>query len=248
MHTLTRHDFCINTLTPYILSMGRLAEYLENLALIYGYKQHIHFMRIRKGSAIAEIAVDNEVTNEVTARLYSIRQLNASRELDKPYKKINQMLQEDNASAVIRDRKGTEILPFPGCKIPLTEELIINEQGSLDGRVIRVGGKDNTVPIWLQNDDREIYKCNTNKAIARELASHLFESTVRVFGDGKWRKNPEFGWELEDFNIQTWEKLNETPLIDILNKLRAVPGSEWNTMIDPQEEWRKLRGLNDSSL
>lgn len=243
MNTSTRHDFCIDTLKPDTLPMSRLAEYLEKLALIYGYKQHIHFMRMRKGSAIAEIAVDNEIAPQVTARLYSIAQSNASRELDKPYKIMNQILREDNASAVIRDKKGADILSFPGCKMLLTEELIVHEHGELDGTIIRVGGKDNTVPVWLQNDAGEVYKCNTNKTIARELANHLFEQTVRVFGLGKWQRNLEFGWELDSFDIQSWQLLDVAPLVEVLNKLRAVAGSEWNTMNDPQQEWRKLRGL-----
>lgn len=242
MNTPTHHDFRIDAWTPDKLPMARLAAYLAKLAVIYGYEDYVHFVRVRKGSVIAEARVDYEATPKVAARLRLIGQPDAPPEAKAAYQKINQMLREDNASAVLRVKKGAEIIRFPGCKTPLAEEVVMHEHGELDGKVIRVGGKDDSVPIWLQSEDGEIYKCWTTRTIARELAGHLFEQTVRVAGHGKWRRTVERVWELESFKIQSWQVLDEMPLADLLEYLRAVEGSGWNNMDDPQEELKKLRG------
>jgi len=242
MNTPTHHDFRIDAWKPDTLPMARLADYLAELAVVYGHEEHVHFVRVRKGSVIAETIVDYEATPKVAARLRLIGRADAPPEANKAYQKINQMLRKDNASAVLRIKKGAEIIRFPGCKTPLAEEIVIFEHGELDGKVIRVGGKDDSVPIWLQGEDGEIYKCWTNRSTARELASYLFDQSVRVAGHGKWRRTADRVWELENFKIQSWQVLDETPLADLLDSLRAIEGSGWNSMDDPQEELRKLRG------
>ena len=152
------------------------------------------------------------------------------------------MLRDDNASASLRLKKGAEIINFPGCKIPLAEEVEVYEQGELDGEIIRVGGKDESVPVWLKGDGGEIYTCGTNRSIACELARHLYGQTVRVAGHGKWRRTPDRVWQLEKFTIQSWQTLDETSLTETIAELLAVEGSEWNNMDDPQGELRKIRG------
>ena len=37
--------------------MARLAEYLARLATVFGFQEHVHFLKVRKGSAIPEIHV-----------------------------------------------------------------------------------------------------------------------------------------------------------------------------------------------
>lgn len=240
MDTPTRHDFRIDAWKPDTLPMARLAKYLVKLAVIYGYEEHVHFVRIRKGSAVAETLIDYEATPKVLARLRSVGGPSAPPEAYMAYQTINQMLREDNASAVLRIKKGAEIIRFPGRKTPLAEEIVMHEHGELDGTVIRVGGKDDSVPVWLQSEDGEIYKCWTKRSKARDLAL-LFDQSVRVAGQGKWRRTADRIWELESFEIQSWEVLEEAPLSDVLGTLRAIEGSGWNAMDAPQEYLRNLR-------
>jgi hypothetical protein len=152
------------------------------------------------------------------------------------------MLREDNASGALKHKGGAKVLDFPGRKTPLAEEAIVYEVGELDGVVIKIGGKDDTVPVLLEGENGAYYRCNTVRDIARKLASHLFDQPVRVTGRGKWRRTQEGAWELDTFDIKSFEALDETPLGEIVATLRGLEGSEWNAMQDPQAEFKRLRG------
>lgn len=237
----TIYDFRIDAWKPDTLPMARLADYLARLAVVFGHKEHVHFPKVRKGSAIPEIHVQEASARKVNARLKLVGTAEAPKDLVTSIQNINAMLREDNASAVLKVKDGAQLIQFPGCKTPLADEAVVHEAGELVGAVIRVGGKDDTVPLTLQDTDGAIYLCTTTRALARELAQHLFGDLVRVQGTGKWRRTPERVWELDDFRIKSWEQLDQTPLVDEIKALRAVEGSLWNGFADPQAELKKLR-------
>ncbi|MBI5918725.1 MAG: MFS transporter [Nitrosomonadales bacterium] len=235
------YDFRIDSWKPETLPMMRLAEYLSKLSAMFGYKEHVHFLKVRKGSAIPEIIVDYEVAPKVEARLRLVGTPEAPQELERANYEVNRMLRVDNASATLRIKRGASVLIFPGKKTPLVDEVIVHERGDLDGIVIRVGGKDDSVPVWIEGESKAVYKCQTNRELARQLATHLFDRPVRVSGNGQWCRTPERKWELEDFKINSFEVLDDSPLAEILNELRQLEGNLWNEMDDPQAELRKLR-------
>jgi len=55
-------------------------------------------------------------------------------------------------------------------------------------------------------------------------------------------------WKLEKFRIQSYdpEPLTGDSLADTIEKLRAIPGSEWNESDDPLDELRQLRHGEDA--
>ncbi len=235
------YDFRIDAWLPDTLPMARLAEYLSNLARVFGHQDHVHFLKVRKGSAIPEIHVQETAVPKVQARLKLVNTPDAPEDATKSVHHINNMLRDDGASAVLRVKGGAQVIVFPGCKTPLADEAIVHEAGELIGTVIKVGGKDETVPLLLQDTDGTTYPCTTNRLLARELAHHLFGDLVRVQGTGKWRRTPERSWRLDEFKLKSWEQIDQTPLIDEVAALRAVEGSKWNTFADPQAELKKLR-------
>lgn len=241
MNDLIHYDFRIDVWKPDTLPMARLAEYLAKLSAMFGHKEHVHFLKVRKGSAIPEIAVEYEVGSKVEARLRLVGTPDAPPESERANKEINRMLREDNASATLKIKHGANVLIFPGKKTPLAEEMIIHEQGDLDGIVIRIGGKDDTVPVLIENDGK-FYPCQTSRDMARQLATYLFGQPVRVTGNGQWCRTPECKWELVDFKIKNFETLDNTPLQEVINDLQQIKGNLWNEMDDPQAELRRLRG------
>jgi len=236
------YDFRIDAWAPDTLPMSRLADYLAQLATLFGNKDQVHFVKVVKGSAVPVISVENIAQPKVEARLRLVDTSDAPKELSNAKQRINEMLREDNASAYIRPRGGAKILEFKGAKTPLAEEVVLYEQGELDGTVIRIGGKDETVPVMLESENGQYFRCNTKRDIAKNLASHIFGAQVRVSGKGKWRRNQQGEWELDLFDIQSFEVLDDTPLQDVIAGLRAIDGSLWNDMAAPQEELKKLRG------
>ena len=241
MDAPTVFDFRIDACKPETLPMKRLAEYLTRLAVVFGYQDQVYFLKVRKGSAIPEIHVHETAAPKVAARLKLVGAGNGPPDTTQSVHNINAMLREDNASATLRVKGGALIVNFPGCKTPLAEEAVVHEAGELIGSVIRVGGKDETVPLLLQDTDGTTYPCNTTRTIARELAHHLFGDLVRVQGIGKWRRTPECAWELDEFKVRSWESIEQAPLEQAVKSLRDVEGSQWNTFPDPQAELKKLR-------
>lgn len=72
----------------------------------------------------------------------------------------------------------------------------VRRQGSLDGELIRVGGKDrHRVRVMLQSEDHAFGHIHAKKSLAKELGNHLFEP-VRLFGSGRWRRDPVGVWTL----------------------------------------------------
>jgi len=236
------YDFRIDAWKPETLPMARLAEYLAKLSILFGHKENVHFLKVRKGSAIPEIAVDYEAAPKVEARLRLVGTPDAPPELERANQEVNRMLRFDNASATLKIKHGGNILVFPGKKTPLAEEVVVHEQGDLDGIVIRIGGKDDSVPVWIEGEGKVVYKCWAKRDMARQLAAHYLDRPVRVTGSGQWCRTPERKWELEEFQIKSFEILDDSPLEKVINDLRQVEGNQWNAMDDPQAELRKLRG------
>ena len=241
MGSFTTFDFRIDAWSPATLPMGRLAEYAACLAKLLGSEADVHLLKIRKGSAVPEIAVERTAEPKVRQRLSLVNTPDAPDELKFYWTKANALLREDNASAVLRVKHGAMILEFPGRKTPLSEEVVVHEHGEIDGVVIRVGGRDATVPVWLQGESGEKLECNATREIAKQLAKYLFEDPVRVAGNAKWRRTNERVWELAGFDIKSFELLEQTPLGEIVTKLRAID-TDWSSMDDPQTELRRLRG------
>lgn len=221
--------------------MARLAEYLARLAVLFGSKADVYFLKVRKGSAVQEIHVHAKAAHKVQARLKLIGTGDEPEDAAKSVQAINAMLREDNTFAALKEKAGAVVVKFPGCKATLVDEAVVHETGELIGMVIRVGGRDETVPLLLLDTDGTTCPCNTTRVIARELAHHLFGDLVRVQGLGKWRRTPERVWILDDFKIKSWERLEQVSLEAAVAAVREIEGSAWNTFADPQAELKKLR-------
>ena len=103
----------------------------------------------------------------------------------KIFEQIDKRLANDNATGRIfveREESAApaELLTFPGRDRPKAQSYgPFAQEGNLDGLLIAVGGKDETVPLRLQNGETTYSNCDTTRAIARDLGKHLFEP-VRI--------------------------------------------------------------------
>ena len=223
--------------------MARLAAYLVQLASLFGNPERVHFDKLKKGSAVLQTKVETQVTLKVEARLRQAGALDAPEDVAKTYRTLNKMLRDDNASGTLRKAKGATIVKFPGKKTPIAETIRVVEAGSLEGTLIRVGGTDETLPVWLQDIDGVIYYCNTrDKQIARQLAAHYLGPPIRVYGSGRWLRGQDENWEIEDFTILSFDPLGERTLGETVAAVRAIPGNEWDELDDPIAYLKRIRG------
>ncbi|WP_315825996.1 MULTISPECIES: hypothetical protein [unclassified Bradyrhizobium] len=220
------YRFKIDAYTPATIPMGRLAQYMNELAILLGERDSVHFRGLTKGSTILNARVDREAAPKVHDRMVAVRAGDANADAQRAFNALNTLLRADNAVGVLRDAapRGAVVIRFPGRE--LTEEkLTVRQQGSIDGFVTGVRGKDATIHVTLQSEGRQISGCETTRAIAKQLGAKLFEP-VRLFGRGRWVREGDGEWTLEHFRIESIEPLQDASLADALAALRDIP-TEW---------------------
>lgn len=216
------YRFRIDAYTPDTMPMARLAEYLAELATVLGEPASVHLVRLEPGSTVLVHEIEREAVPKVRERTTSVRRGRGPRDAVRAYHAINKLLREDDGIGVLQEQTGAEIIRFPGREETEEKFAAIRQHGSIDGEVLRVGGPQKYVPVLLQSEDQQIAGCWAERSIAKELARNLFEP-VRLFGRGRWNRNADGIWSLDQFIIQSFEPLRNEPLSDALNRLRAIP-------------------------
>jgi len=237
------YRFRIDAFAPDTIPMARLAEYMADLSTLLGSQERVHFVRLEPGSTVLVQEIEYEAIPKVRERLMGIRDRTAPEDAIKAYSDIDRRLAEDNATGVV-EASHARVLELPGRDRAQLEVFgPIAQQGTLDGVLIRVGGKDATVPVYLQEGE-VIHKCNSNRETAKKLAPYLFDRMLRVHGVGKWNRDDFGNWVMERFNITDFTLLDESSLTDAVSKLRSIQ-TEIQAADDPVEELRRIRQGSD---
>ncbi len=222
----TEYRLKIDAYTPETMPMARLAEYITNLAEVLGEPNAVHFARLEPGSTAVVARIEREAIPKIQERTRAVRRGDAPRDAIRAYHRINKLLQADNGVGRLEDKKASLILRFPGREASEEYFPSVRQHGSIEARVVRVGGVDETIPVLLESEGEQIANCWTNRIIAKQLAQKLFEY-VRLYGIGRWCRDRDGVWSLADFKIMSFEVLQEEPLSAALGKLRAVAGGDW---------------------
>jgi hypothetical protein len=160
-------------------------------------------------------------------------------------KHVNELLREDNTKAAVVDPLKRKILSFPGRDLnKLLEYGPFTQPGTLEGIPIEIGGKQEWVPIHLEDNQRVVRICHAKRSLAKDIAKHLFTSAVRVHGTARWVRHRDGEWELKDFRAKTFEPLSDTDLRVSLERIRAIP-AKWKELDDPIGELTKIRQGTD---
>lgn len=234
--------FKIGAYTPATMPMERLAQYMSDLAAMLGEPTAVHFVELQEGSTSIVHKIDAEAAGEVRERIADIRVGEAEVVYLEAYKRLNKKLREDQTTGSLADA-GAEILLFPGELEPEVETIApVKQMGTIDGVLIKLGGKDATVPVRVQ-DGHAIYRCNTTREIARQLGAHIFGPELRFIGVGTWLRSEEGNWTLKVFDIQNFEVLDQTPLRHVVGELRGVKG-DWAAN---KRLWNEVRDIRSGS-
>lgn len=231
--------FRIDALTPDTVSMKRLAEYLAVLSKLFGQEESIRFKKQRKGSLCVDMSIPQDVSTQILQRIH--KSATTASDHHKHFKQLNEMLRIDHSVGTIK-AKGSKktLLLVPGRNSIKEEPIKIKEDGTVQGVVIKVGGRDDTVPVTLENNAKEVIHCTTNRSIAKQLANNLFGNTVRVNGKGTWIRDYK-GWTLDSFEISDFEILEDISLSQSINDLKNID-TELQSMPDPFGTLNKIRG------
>lgn len=218
----------VNSYTPDTLPLNRLAEYMEALSRLFSEQKEVHFDSVVAGSAVLKVKIDDPARAKVEARIIGLREDTAPREAIKAFADIDTLLRKDGANGELIGDGGAVILRFPGVTRPEPLEFgPFKQDGTLEGVVIRVGGKDDTIPIHLKDGD-VVHCLDATPELAKRIAHHYLGDTLRVSGMGTWFREANGTWLLKRFKISEFEVLSETPLMNVIESLRKVQGSTWN--------------------
>ena len=232
--------FKIDGFTPETLPMSRLADYMADLAALLGYQDKVHFVKVAEGSADLVHVVEYEEQPKVIERIHLVKIGEAPQDAQKAYRALNQKLRDDGASAKMTRGRG-KLLYFEGVKAAKPASYgPITQPGILQGRVIKLGGKDETKPVHIIDRDGRYYICNANAEVAKRL-SVAYEEYVRVQGTGKWFRNDDGEWCLEYFNISDFEVLEDESLTQVVGALREIRENGWRSISDPLAELASIR-------
>ncbi|MBN8982096.1 MAG: hypothetical protein J0I29_12600 [Rhizobiales bacterium] len=224
----TEYRFKIDAYTPDTIPMARLSEYMAQLALLLGEQTAVHFHKLTKGSTILNARVEREAAPKVRDRIARVRTSDAPAEPMKAYAALNKLLRDDNAIGVLRDDSPRGIvIRFPGRELALEKFPTIRQQGSIDGIVTGIRGRDATAHVILQSEGQQLSGCEIrDRALAKQLAAKYLEP-VRLFGRGRWTRDADGVWQLENFKVESFDALDDSSLSKALDELRALP-LEWD--------------------
>lgn len=238
----------IDAFRPDTIPMARLAEYMAALADLLGNEKSVHFVRLDPGSVELVHRVDLEDQPKVNARLEALCRGDGAADAVKAFRALDDMLANDNAVGALTADSDGVVIQFPGKTRPKPIDYgAFSQQGSFDGIPVKVGGLAEMVPIHLQEAGPAalVHNCVASRDIARAIAVHLFETPIRVHGNGRWRRETSGAWTLVRFVISEFEVLDDAPLDAVVARLRAVQGSGWRNVEHPLASLRDFRGDED---
>jgi hypothetical protein len=234
----TEYRLKIDAYSPDTMPMARLAQYMAELATLLGERDAVHFRRVTRGSTVLSVKVDREAVPKIRDRVATVRAGDAAGETLRAFNTLNKFLRDDNAIAVLRDNEPRGIVVrFPGREIAEEKFASVRQQGSMDGIVTGIRGKDETIHITLLVDGQQVTGCETNRTIAKQLGAKFYEP-VRLFGRGRWGRDADGMWSLLHFKIESFESLQDEPLAGVIASLRQIP-TEWGD--DAYSELTQMR-------
>lgn len=220
------YTFRIDAFTPETIPMARLAEYLAELSKLVEHKHSTHFDRLEAGSARLIYKIDAVDAPKVEQRLARTTEPNAPKDLRKAFETLDDMLANDNAVGELINPTGAVIIPFPGRDRPKQLAFpAFRQDGSIDGQIVSIGGKDTTAHVILQDGAVTYSNIKLTREMARQLRGYLYEQKVRLIGRGRWERSPEGAWKLLDFSVDRFEVLDDSRLSDVLDKVRSIPSN-----------------------
>ena len=165
--------FYIDAYSPETIPMAKLAEYMADFLALLGKGQRRPFRGPEKGQHPAgrPRRIRGRAEGDDPPARYPPRQSPEGRKL-KIFEQIDKRLANDNANGRIfvegeESAPPVELLEFPGRDRPKAQTYgPITQEGNLDGILIAVGGKDETVPLRLQNGETTYTNCDTTRMIA----------------------------------------------------------------------------------
>lgn len=242
---LRKYRFRIDAYSPETMPLGRLAEYMAELAVLFGEDKSVHLIEIEEGSTVAALLVEREAEPKILENLDAVARKEAPPERMRAAANIDEKLRKDNAVGGVVDPAGGNIIQFPGReRVEPATYGPFNQPGVIIGVPIMVGGTDDPVPVHIEDKQGKVHNCLARRGVAREIAPYIFETVIKAEGTARWVRRPTGDWELKKFTIHHVRPMSDAPLRESVQRLRALPG-KWKELEDPLGELMDIRHGTD---
>lgn len=225
--------------------MARLAEYLQQLAAIFGEVKSVHFARVEKACLKVVANLDPGVpAQRVQSRIYAVRDKNAPSEAMRAADRINEMVAEDRGVARITYGAAV-ILRFPGRVSAIDKPLSIVDHATITGRLYALS-EDPSGGIRARIRPRGVsgyISCTADRDIGGDLRN-FFADNVRVHGRGTWQRSTGGEWSCLSLHIEDARPVKDVTLREAVNSLREIQ-ADWGD--DPLAEWAQLDERNGAA-
>lgn len=139
------------------LSLDEFADLAKRLADLLGEQERVHFGALRDGSARILAKVEESARQNVVVQLAKLRHGDASAKVIK----LNDYLGSKGWRGELKNAEGGMIIAFPGTSQKKPEQIqTVNQPDSLIGQVIKIGGRDDTVPMTIKTPDGSFVDVN----------------------------------------------------------------------------------------
>ena len=218
-----KYHFRIEAFTRENMPMSRLADYMQQFAALLGHRASVHFSHLEPGSTVLVTEVEAPDDPKIRDRVRRTRKHMGPKDAQDAFNAIDDMLRRDNSVGDVVEPDGTKVIEFPG-RLKKQFEMIgpVNEQGTLDGVPITIGGQNDPVPVHLEDLDGSVHNCEARRDLARKLSQHLFDDSVRVTGLGRWFRDSSGVWVMKSFRIHDFALLREDRLDEVVGRLREA--------------------------
>ncbi|TAL77315.1 MAG: hypothetical protein EPN75_13230 [Beijerinckiaceae bacterium] len=219
--------------------MARLAEYMQQLALIFGETQSVHFDRIEKACTKLVARLDMGVpAQRVHSRVYAVRDRKAPAEAMNAFRRLDEMVGEDRGNARLTFGANV-ILRFPGRINILKEPFSLIDEATVVGKLYALSEEPSGDGLRARIRPRggsSYIACTADGDIARTLGNYFLD-TIRAYGRGKWERSDSGEWACKSLHIRSVDPVKDVSLREAINELREIK-TDWPE--DPLEEWALL--------
>lgn len=252
MNEFDEYEFWFDAFTPATIPMERLAKYLAALAKLMGNSSSVHFARVESGSTRPIMVVEREAAPKVATRLLDISKGDASNDAQMGFDELNDLLRDDNAIGKLHRKaaganESALILRFAGKEIPRPSKYgPFTEPASVDGELVRVGGKDKTAHATIVDVEGRSWSVEVDRELAKQMAPYLFLGPIlRVRGDARWLRSENGAWNLLAFKAAAFDVLDADNLDEVAAKLRRLRKTDWDSVDDIDGYITAMRGETD---
>ncbi|KAB7767613.1 hypothetical protein CKY51_11130 [Xanthomonas maliensis] len=226
--------------------MDKLADYLKEFAELLGLENKPVFVGIKNASIGLKGKVSARRRESVWRRVQEAKYRPTSRPA-RHLKALQTYMGRDGfREAELKDNEGKVLCLFRSEEQIPMQAMTVKKHGAVDGIVTGLKGADDTMHLYVRDQmSRDHNLVVRDEALARELLRHFRSGMVRLRVHGSWQRT-EDGWVPESGKcvVDSYDQLDETPLVEVMAGLAAIPGNGWAEADDPMAVWRELRGIH----